>query len=351
MTWIPVILIWAALITIGAYYIREWWRVGRDPKGTTIIPRFAAPEGLSPMALFFIYRRATAEDVAINAGALGSLAELIRRKLVRIEEAPAGPQIVAQEGGDGEGLQEDLVKFLDRLIPRGRAATTEDFRKAAYQHWIDIHAMLAKRIISFNLGITLSGAVILIAAALVTVVLVNWTLPAGNDGALIMAGLVASLLVFAALAMRRSRVRMQRMIALGLGLSGFFIILVVIVLIVSALDRPAGLERALVMTGLFLTLPVISFAWGAMMALTPEGRRLYDEVEGFRMFIKVADAGRHAIDNAPDPTEDSLDRLMPYAIALHVESGWVNALAASLPLKRLAQALAKRRATAGPPRR
>ena len=86
------------------------------------------------------------------------------------------------------------------------------------------------------------------------------------------------------------------------------------------------------MTGLFLTLPVISFAWGAMMALTPEGRRLYDEVEGFRMFIKVADAGRHAIDNAPDPTEDSLDRLMPYAIALHVEAGWVNALAASLPL-------------------
>ena len=180
MTWIPVILIWAALITIGAYYIREWWRVGRDPKGTTIIPRFAAPEGLSPMALFFIYRRATAEDVAINAGALGSLAELIRRKLVRIEEAPAGPQIVAQEGGDGEGLQDDLVKFLDRLIPRGRAATTEDFRKAAYQHWIDIHAMLAKRIISFNLGITLSGAAILIAAALVTVVLVNWTLPAGQ---------------------------------------------------------------------------------------------------------------------------------------------------------------------------
>jgi len=332
MTWIPVILIWTALVAVGAYYIREWWRVGRDPKGTTIIPRFSAPDGLSPMALFFIYRRATAEDVAINAGALGSLAELLRRKLVRIEDAPEGPRIAAQEGGDGAGLQEDLLKFLDRLIPHGRAAATEDFRKAAYQYWVDIHALLAKRIIGFNLGITLSGAAILIMAALVTIVLVNWTLPAGNDGAVIMAGLVASLLVFAALAMRRSRVRMQRMIALGLGLSGLLIIAIVIVLIVSALDRPAGLERALVMTGLFLTLPVISFAWGAMMALTADGRRLYDEVEGFRMFIKGADAGRHAIDTAPDPTEDSLDRLVPYAIALHVEARWVNALAASLPL-------------------
>lgn len=332
MSWIPAILIWAALITIGAYYVREWWRVGRDPKGTTVIPRFAPPDGLSPMALFFVYRRGTAEDVAINAGALGSLAELIRRKLVRIEEGAEGPQIVADEGGDGTGLQEDLVRFLDRLIPRGRPANTEDFRKAAHQHWVDIHAMLAKRIISFNLGITLSGAAILVMAALVTVVLVNWTMPAGNDGALIMAGLVASLLVFAALAMRRSRIRMQRMIALGLGLSGLLVIIIVIVLIVTALDRPAGIERALVMLGLFLTLPVISFAWGAMMALTPEGRRLYDETEGFRMFIKVADAGRHAIDSAPDPTEDSLDRLVPYAIALHVEAGWVNALAARLPI-------------------
>ena len=140
MTWIPVILIWAALITVGAYYIREWWRVGRDPKGTTIIPRFARA------------RRAVADGAVLHLSACdgGGRGDQRRsaglaRRTDPAEAGPdrggtAGPQIVAQEGGDGEGLQDDLVKFLDRLIPRGRAATTEDFRKAAYQHWIDIHA-------------------------------------------------------------------------------------------------------------------------------------------------------------------------------------------------------------------
>jgi hypothetical protein len=333
MTWVPPIIIWAAFLVVLVYYIREWWRIGRDPKGATVIPRFGPPEGMSPMALFFIHRRATAEDVAINAGALGMLGELMRRKLVAFEERDDGPKIVEQDGGDETEMPPDLQRFRKNLLPRRGVADVNWFRKAAQQAWIDVHGMLAKRIIRFNLGVTLTGAAILVAAALTTVFFTNFAMPAGPDGLVIVAGFMASLFVFGALALRRSRIKAQFYMAIGLGTAGLITLLVVAVFIVNGLDGPAGLERALTMAGLFLVLPLIAFFWGVMIALTPDGRRLYDEIEGFRRFIAVADAGRHAIDNAPDPTQDSLDRLVPYAVALHVEAGWVNALAASLPLK------------------
>jgi hypothetical protein len=333
MTWVPVIVIWAALIAVFVYYLREWWRIGRDPRGATVIPRFAPPEGLSPMALFFIYRRATAEDVAINAGALGNLAELMRRGIVRFEERDDGPKIVEQEGGDEADMPDDLKRFRKNLLPRRGVADVHWFRQAAEKAWIDVHGMLAKRIIRFNIGVTLTGAAILAIAALLTVLFINVVLPPAGDALMIVAGFMASLFVFGALALRRSRIKAQFYIGLGLGLAGLLIFAVVVIILLAALDQPAGVERSLTMAGLFLVLPLIAFFWGVMMALTPDGRRLYDEVEGFRMFIAVADAGRHAIENAPDPTQDSLDRLVPYAVALHVEAGWVNALVAHLPLK------------------
>ena len=167
----------------------------------------------------------------------------------------------------------------------------------------------------FNLGVTLTGAAILLAAALITVFFTNFVMPAGPDGLVIVAGFMASIFVFGALAMRRSRIKAQFYIAIGLGVAGLITLLIVAVFIVNGLDGPAGIERALTMAGLFLVLPLVAFFWGVMIALTPDGRKLYDEIEGFRRFIAVADAGRHAIDNAPDPTQDSLDRLVPYAVA------------------------------------
>lgn len=347
MSWIPVIVIWASLFAVSAYYVREWWRVGRDPKGVAVVPHPVPPEGLSPMGLAFIQRRGAADETAIVTAGMGSLAELVRRGLVRIEESAEGPRIVALEGGDGAGLQPDLLHFFDRMIPRGRAASAGDFRKAAQHQWREVQDLLRARILSQNLGITLSGAALLLMAALATVVLVNWTLPAGNDGSLIFAGLGASLLVFVALALPRRRGGLWFYLALGLGLSGLLVLVIVLVITLTSLDKPAGIERALVLLGLFSTLPVIALAWGAMSALTPEGRRLHDETEGFRQFMRGLDAGQET-----NPASDTHpERLLPYALALRVDTGWASTLAARLPLQQLLappKASAPRPAQPGP---
>ena len=68
---------------------------------------------------------------------------------------------------------------------------------------------------------------------------------------------------------------------------------------------------------------------------TPEGFKLKDEINGFKLFLKTADEHRLDIINRPD-TNLMLERYLPYAIALDCELEWVekfsDAIAPSLEL-------------------
>ena len=46
-----------ALLALGAYMLRRWRQVGRDPAPGVVIARYSPPEGYSPAALRFIRRR------------------------------------------------------------------------------------------------------------------------------------------------------------------------------------------------------------------------------------------------------------------------------------------------------
>lgn len=70
--------------------------------------------------------------------------------------------------------------------------------------------------------------------------------------------------------------------------------------------------------------------------LTPEGFKLKDEINGFKLFLKTADEHRLDIVNRPDANL-LLERYLPYAIALDCEMEWVekfrDAIAPSLVLE------------------
>jgi uncharacterized membrane protein len=82
-----------------------------------------------------------------------------------------------------------------------------------------------------------------------------------------------------------------------------------------------------------LTLLVILFSW-LIKAPTPEGRALMDEIEGFKMYVNVAEKQQLDLLHEPNMTIERFEKLLPYAIALGVENQWgkkfENALAKSL---------------------
>jgi uncharacterized membrane protein len=71
-----------------------------------------------------------------------------------------------------------------------------------------------------------------------------------------------------------------------------------------------------------LLVPIASSAFGWMKAHTPDGRRITDEIEGFRQYLGVAERDRLNALNPPQDTPELFEKYLPYAIALDVENAW-----------------------------
>ena len=67
-----------------------------------------------------------------------------------------------------------------------------------------------------------------------------------------------------------------------------------------------------------------------LRAPTPGGRMIMDRIEGFRLYLSVAEAERMNMHKAPDVTQQMFESYLPYAIGLGVEKPWSNAFAAHL---------------------
>ncbi|HZH69914.1 MAG TPA: DUF2207 domain-containing protein [Flavobacteriaceae bacterium] len=80
-------------------------------------------------------------------------------------------------------------------------------------------------------------------------------------------------------------------------------------------------------------IPVITFILMVVMALiftylikapTPKGRKLMDEIEGFKMYLSVAEQRQLESVHHPKLTVEKFEAYLPYAIALGVENSWAK---------------------------
>jgi hypothetical protein len=59
-----------------------------------------------------------------------------------------------------------------------------------------------------------------------------------------------------------------------------------------------------------------------LRAPTLSGRKIMDEIEGFKLYLSVAEQERLSILNPPDRTPELFEKYLPYALALDVENEW-----------------------------
>ena len=71
---------------------------------------------------------------------------------------------------------------------------------------------------------------------------------------------------------------------------------------------------------------ILLFAW-LLKAPTPHGRRLLDKVEGFRLYLEVAEKDELNLRNPPERTPELFEAYLPYALALEVEQPWAEGFA------------------------
>jgi uncharacterized membrane protein len=57
---------------------------------------------------------------------------------------------------------------------------------------------------------------------------------------------------------------------------------------------------------------------------TPVGRRLLDEMSGFREYLEVAEKDEMNLRNPPDRTPQLFEQYLPFALAMGVEQQWAE---------------------------
>ena len=67
-----------------------------------------------------------------------------------------------------------------------------------------------------------------------------------------------------------------------------------------------------------------------LRAPTIAGRELLDRIEGFKLYLSVAEAERMNLVGAPDVDTETFERYLPYAIGLGVEKPWSDAFSVHL---------------------
>lgn len=311
-----------AVFLVLLYFYLAWRAVGRDPARGTIIPLFHPPKGFSPALAHYVHRLGWEKSgwTAFTA----SLFDLGVKGLLTIDN-PGKTLKVTVTGTDPGDLPPGQQVIFDFLKSRGTVTVDTTTGPKLENTRADFIRTLESenRQVYFrnNRGYVLIG-VLLSLLCLATLVLLGvlhlvFLIVAVIGGVAV--GLFTTLL---------SRVWRGNLI-------GRFILIVWVVvgggnLLAGLFDSVSDLriDTPLIAAASIVLVNVI-FAV-LMRAPTVQGRKVMDQLEGFRMYLETAEKNRLNITGEPPMTVERFERILPYAIALGVEKPWSEHFEAEL---------------------
>ncbi|HEV7734236.1 MAG TPA: DUF2207 domain-containing protein [Candidatus Binatia bacterium] len=329
----PLLVAFAGAGVVVLYFLGVWFLVGRDPARGTIIPRFAPPRDMSPACLRYL-RNMEYDEGCFSAGLLG----LAAKGAVRIVEKSGEYTIQKSKSETAKALSLDERRLMTSLLKsgsivleqknhatiRGAARDLQEALKLEYEG-----TMFVANYRWFLPGVVLTFLVVLasamsgtneqkVQAAFITFWLSGWTFGVYSLGKSMLQAWAALFLpkgVFARI--------------------GAFIVAVFTT--AFALPFMAGEAFGLYILGRATTLWMIPILLGLVgLAVlfyellkrpTIAGRALMDEIDGFEMYLVTAEADVIRKMAGPPRTLELYERLLPYAVALDVESTWTEQFA------------------------
>ena len=306
----------AVLILLGFYGLC-WYQIGREPKRGLAIPRYSAPEGLSPAMVSFLWHRGFSGSLK-GARELGAtLTDMAIRGLVRLEEESGNLQLIwNQQTVDDASFEER--KLLDQLFGEGQPLPLGRTHQPRLQDALETLGRqltsFAERYRSSNSDAWLMGLGI---AAIATLILLFS--PVEGEMVREVAGLSFMTLVFGGfglLLMRGQNVLM-----------GLAAILFGMIALGGLVSRVGEYTVAAIVV---LWLQVLLFRF-LLPASTIQGRELLDEIAGYREYLQLAEVD--VLSKAGDASAMSIalyERHLPYAMALGVERQWTARFASAL---------------------
>lgn len=332
-TWVfrhlPLVMAMIGLPLVLGYYLYAWLKIGGAPRRGVIIPLFTPPDGMSAAATRYV-RRMDFDDKALTA-ALVELAVNGRLKLTestinRGKRKGQGKITIDKcDGGKPVGAAEELaVKRLfhsHASVPLTQASST-DLRSAMN----GLKDVLRKTYdnVSFRSNASWAGWGLLASFILMAVVVAaNWTSEHlfGSTLFVLLLPIPALMLGLSVMTSGWRAQGVARVVAMTVGLA--FATLGAIGSYWLLLAYGDWTE-VMPTVAAFALAPVAVFAFPLFKAPTPTGRKLMDDIEGFRLYLGVAEEDRLEAFYPPKKTPELFEKYLPYAVALDVENAWAK---------------------------
>ncbi len=258
----------AGAVLILGYYLWAWFLFGRDPKKGTIIPLYHPPQDFTPGMMRCLMKMGY-DKKGFTAGVL----DLAVRGYLKIEE---------RAGAFGLGKTYKLVKIKDAaddLPPEEKMVMLELFGSRTEIDLVnENYRSIQSAVAAFNRSLIkrvetvyfLSNEVYSYGGIAVSVPFGIFVLSLTDDG----------------------------------GWTGLLAL---------------GILASLVTVNLLF--------YRLMKAPTVRGRRMMDDIEGFRLFLSVTEKNRINLLSPPTMTPELFEKYLPYALALGVEQKWAEQFA------------------------
>ena len=330
---LPVVTAIVGVLSLLAYFFYAWLRVGRDPKRGTIIPLFTPPKGLSAPAVRYIYEM-DFDNRAFSAGILdlavhGGVKLNDSGNQMRLTSLPGGhdvsPPVAAMARelfrSSGSLLLDDVNH---KVIGKAKSELSDALKKSYYQ-----------TMFTNNYGWSGFGILLWVVFAAAIALSIYFTYGAELTGALMFGTFFAapaiSVMIAFFLGFMTGRTGFFTFL-FGFLFAGAFAVAGLAVLWGATYEATKTVfsPYMLAMFAPVLIAPLVAMAFYILKAPTVQGRKVMDEIEGFKQYLGVAEEDRLNYLHPPEKTPELFERYLPYAVALNVENRWAERFAGVL---------------------
>ena len=318
----------AGMVLVLVYYLFAWVFVGRDPSRGTIIPLFEPPLDMPPACVRYLFEMAYDQRCFTSA-----LIDMAVRGFLKIDDNGGTYTLKRLDSSDGK-LPLGERRVATQLLDDGSIVLEQTN-----------HTKIKKAISALREALKLEYDGKMFVANR------SWMIP----------GVVLSLLTVAIMALSGSGDQVGVFAFMIVWLTGWtFGVYAVSTMAVrawwavlypsgSALSRVGAVAAAIFSTAfaapfiagegfglfmlargttvwvvpVFLSLIGLSFLFFHLLKRpTLAGRKVMDQIEGFRMYLSTAEGDRFGQAAEPPKTPALFEKMLPYAIALGVEKAW-----------------------------
>lgn len=320
----------AGLALLLLYFFLIWRKVGKDPKGGPIIAQYEAPDGFSPAACRFVERMGF-DQTAFTA----AIVSLAVKGALKIREDDDGtfsleqtddPDLSKVSKGEralwnkvfssGQRASVTLKNTEHRRLQRARAALKDhlgqEFETEYFKH----------NRIYFIPGLVIAGLTVFAMSVLaaqpfvplfMSVWLAGWSV--GTFAVITRLGSTWSGVIHASSNGRKITKGGAAVFSTLFALPFVGGLVVGLVLLFTSMPILSGILMAAILVSC-----VAFYHW--MKAPTRLGRKVMDRIEGFKLYLSVAEKDRLNFHNPPERTPELFEKFLPFALALGVEHQW-----------------------------